>query len=92
MTAAKHHGNGSSSPWPHSRQEAEIEDIVSALRRYGVLTRTRLGEACGSAQWSDAGFKRALGQAVSTGKVRRLGDDLYEIAEPRTACDSEPDK
>jgi hypothetical protein len=70
------------SPWPHSRQEAEVEDIVHALRRYRVLTRARLREVCGAAHWSDSGFKRALGYAVSTGRVRQLGDDLYEIAEP----------
>jgi hypothetical protein len=73
-----------SSPWPHSRQEAEVEDIVHALRGYGVLTRARLREVCGAAHWSDSGFKRALTDAVSTGRVRQLGDDLYEIAEPST--------
>jgi lipoyl-dependent peroxiredoxin len=72
----------SSSPWPHSRQEAEVEDIVHALRRYGVLTRTRLLDICGAAHWSDSGAKRALADAVSSGKIRQLGDDLYEIAKP----------
>jgi hypothetical protein len=72
----------SPSPWPHSREEAEVEDIVHALRTYRVLTRKRLAESCGAAHWSDSGFRRALAQAVSTGRVRRLGDDLYEINEP----------
>ena len=72
----------SRSPWPHSREEAEVEDIVNALRGYRVLTRAGLAEACGAAHWSDSGFRRALAQAVSTGRVRRLGDDLYEISEP----------
>ena len=71
-----------SSPWPHSREEAEVEDIVHALRGYGVLTRARLRETCGAAHWSDSGFKHALACAVATGRVRQLGDDLYEIAEP----------
>jgi hypothetical protein len=71
----------SGSPWPHSREEAEVEDIVNALRGYRVLTRTRLAEVCGAAHWSDSGFRRALAQAVSTGRIRRLGDDLYEISE-----------
>jgi hypothetical protein len=75
------HGD-QSSPWPHSRQDAEVEDIVSALRRYGVLTRARLAELCGSAHWPDSGFGSTLRQAVSTGRVRRLGDELYEVAEP----------
>jgi 3-phenylpropionate/trans-cinnamate dioxygenase ferredoxin reductase component len=70
------------SPWPHSRLEAEVEDVVSALRRYGVLTRARLAEFCGAAHWSEPGFKRALAAAVSAGRIKRLGDDLYEITEP----------
>jgi hypothetical protein len=70
------------SPWPHSREEAEVEEIVRALRGYRVLTRARLADVCGAAHWSDSGFRRALAQAVSTGRVRRLGDDLYEISEP----------
>jgi len=68
-----------SAPHAHSRQEAEIEEIVRALRNYGVLTRPRLAELCGSAHWADHGFKSALRQAVATGRVRRLGDDLYEV-------------
>jgi hypothetical protein len=73
---------GSSSAWPHTRQEAETEDIVHALRSYGVLTRARLLDVCGAAHWSDAGAERALAHAVSSGRIRQLGDDLYEIAEP----------
>jgi lipoyl-dependent peroxiredoxin len=72
----------SSSPSPHSRQEAEVEDVVRALRGYGVLTRARLLDACGAAHWSDSGAKRALAHAVSSGRIRQLGEDLYEIAEP----------
>jgi hypothetical protein len=70
------------SPWPHNRQEAEVEAIVSALRGYGVLTRARLAEICGATHWSDSGFRRAVAQAVSSGRIKRLGDDLYEISEP----------
>jgi hypothetical protein len=70
------------SPWPHSREEAEVEEIVNALRGYRVLTRKRLAKVCGAAHWSDSGFKRALARAEATGRVRRLGDDLYEISKP----------
>jgi len=73
---------GSSSPWPQNRQEAEVEAIVRALRGYRVLTRARLREACGAAHWSDSGFSQALAHAVFTGRVRPLGDDLYEASEP----------
>jgi osmotically inducible protein OsmC len=74
----------SSSPWPHSRNEAEVEHMVRALRGYGVLTRARLLDVSGAAHWSDAGARRALAHAVSSGRIRHLGDDLYEIAEPRS--------
>jgi lipoyl-dependent peroxiredoxin len=74
----------SSSPWPHSRREAEVERIVRALRGYGVLTRARLLDVSGAAHWSDAGARRALADAVSSGRIRQLGDDLYEIAAPRS--------
>ena len=75
----------SPSPWPHSRGEAEVDDVVSALRKYGVLTHAHLVELCGARHWSDHGFRRALDTAVSAGLVRRLGDDLYEAAEPASA-------
>ena len=73
---------GSSSRWPHTREEAETEDIVHALRTYGVLTRARLLDICGAAHWSDSGVERALAHALSSGRIRQLGGDLYEIAEP----------
>jgi hypothetical protein len=66
----------------HTRQETEVEDIVRALRGYRVLTRARLLEVCGASHWSDPGARRALALAVSSGRIRQLGDDLYEIAEP----------
>jgi len=71
----------SPSRWSQSRGEVEVEDVVSALRGSGVLTHARLVDVCEAAHWSDHGFKRALDNAVSTGRVRRLGDDLYEAAE-----------
>jgi hypothetical protein len=74
--------SASSATRPHSRQEAEIDDIVRALRGYGVLTRARLLDVCRATHWSDAGAKRALARAVSSGRIRQLGDDRYEIAEP----------
>ena len=72
---------GHSSRRSHSRQEAEVEDVVRTLSGYGVLTRARLLELCGAAHWSDGGGRRAVADAVSRGRIRQLGDDLYEIAE-----------
>jgi osmotically inducible protein OsmC len=73
---------GHSSRPSHSRQEAEVEDIVRTLSGYRVLTRARLLELCGAAHWSDGGGRRAVADAVSSGRIRQLGGDLYEIAEP----------
>jgi osmotically inducible protein OsmC len=73
---------GQSSRPPHSRQEAEVDDVVRTLSGYGVLTRARLLELCGAAQWSDGGGRRAVADAVSSGRIRQLGEDLYEIADP----------
>jgi osmotically inducible protein OsmC len=66
----------------HSRHEAEVEDVVRTLSGYGVLTRARLLELCGAAHWPDGGGRRAVADAVSSGRIRQLGDDLYEIAGP----------
>lgn len=74
--------DASGTPWPHSRREAEVQDIVTTLRTYGVLTRVRLAERCGSSRWSEPAFAQALAQAVSAGRVRPLGDDFYEAIEP----------
>jgi osmotically inducible protein OsmC len=73
---------GRSSRPSHSRQEAEVEDVVRTLRGYGVLTRARLLDLCGAAHWPDGGGRRAVAVAVASGRIRQLGDDLYEIADP----------
>ncbi len=70
-----------SSRLPHSRQQAEVEAIVRALRGYRVLTRARLLDLAGAAHWSDAGGNQALAHAVSSGRIKQLGDDLYELTE-----------
>jgi hypothetical protein len=79
---SRHHTSQPSRP--HSRQ-AQVEDVVNALRRYGLLTLTggRLAEVCGVAHWSDPACGRALHAADSAGTVRRLSQDLYEIADAR---------
>jgi hypothetical protein len=66
----------------HSRRDAEVDHVVAALRTYGgVLTRARLLERSGAAHWSDPGFKSALARAVSSGRVKALGDGLYEVTD-----------
>jgi hypothetical protein len=79
--AASSQPEQSSPLWPHNRQDAQVEHIVRVLRGYRVLTETALREASGAAHWSDAGFRRALDEAVSRGRIRRLGNELYESVE-----------
>ena len=74
--------HGGSPPSPRGRHDAEVEAIVRALSQYGVLTRARLLEFCGAANWSDSGAKRGIARAISDGRIRQLDADLYEIREP----------
>ena len=63
-----------------------MEHLVRVLRSYRVLTHASLRKASGAAHWSDSGFRRALDTAVASGRIRRLGDELYESVEaPREA-------
>jgi hypothetical protein len=66
----------------HTRREAEIDHIVATLRPYRVLTRARLAHLCGAVHWSQPDFRRALALAVSSGRVKALSRELYEITEP----------
>ncbi len=68
----------SESPWPHSRRDAEVSHLVATLRTYGVLRRPQLAHLSGAAHWSEPAFAQALAVAVSSGRVKRLGDDFYE--------------
>lgn len=68
-------------PHPASHYEAEIAHIVRTLRSYGVLTATRLCELAGGERWTGHTFHAALTAAVRSGRVKRLGDELYELAD-----------
>lgn len=63
------------------RLDAEVAEIVRALRGYQVLTRCGLAEACHARHWREPAFDRALERALESGVVRRLGDDLYELVD-----------
>ncbi|MFL5825527.1 MAG: hypothetical protein ACJ76V_03290 [Thermoleophilaceae bacterium] len=68
-------------PLPGNRHAAEIDRIVHLLDSYGVLTKERLLELCGADRWpSTESFDAALSRAVRSGRVRRLGAELYENA------------
>lgn len=67
---------------PAARLDAEIEEIVLILRRYGVMPVQRVATLAGADHWhADSDFGRALTRAVTLKRIRRLGIDLYELTE-----------
>ena len=70
---------------PHNYSEAEGEEIVKALRSYGVLTRDRLCEMVAGEEWREGHFDVCLSGLVKRGRVIRLGDELYELSEEERA-------
>jgi hypothetical protein len=70
---------------PHTYNEAEGQEIVKALRSYGVLTRDRLCEMVTGAEWREGHFDVCLSGLVRDGRVTRLGDELYELSDAERA-------
>ena len=66
---------------PHTYNEAEGEEIVKALRSYGVLTHDRLCEMVSGQEWRESHFDVCLSGLVKRGRVIRLGDELYELSD-----------
>ena len=54
--------------------------LVDTIAPYRVLTRGNLADLSGISQWNPGEFDRALRWAVDHDLLRRLDDDLYEIA------------
>lgn len=73
-------------PIRHSRLDAEVDEIVHVLRSYGVLTGPTLAALIGARHWNgESPFGLALKRGIALGRVRRLGDDLYELTEAERA-------
>jgi hypothetical protein len=60
---------------------AAVDDVCRALRSYGVLTHHGLEEVCHTDRWHDTNLNGALANARRAGRVRFLGDGLYELTE-----------
>ncbi len=73
---------------PGAREQAEIKEIVAALRERGVLTLSELREICWADRWPARDFTTALRQAVASGEIRHLGDERYAIAKPPPPSES----
>lgn len=70
-------------PWPHSRAEAEVREIIHALSGNHVLTLAQLKELCWGSHWPESDFITSLHNAIAAGEVKQLGEDRYEIPESR---------
>jgi hypothetical protein len=70
---------------PYTYNEAEGEEIVKALRSYGVLTHDRLCEIVTGLEWREGHFDVCLSGLIKGGRVIRLGDELYELSDEERA-------
>lgn len=69
------------------RTNVEVGDLCRALRSCGVLTTERLRELSGASHWPDHNYAAALKRGVSERRIRKLGDDLYELGEAELQLD-----
>ncbi len=65
----------------HSRMEAELEELTKVLRSFGVLTYHNLKELSGARRWGGPHFDHVLHEGIRAGRIRKLGDELYELAD-----------
>ena len=65
-----------------SRHEVEIARMERVLRSYGVLTRERLCELV-NGEHMPVNVKVALDEAIQTGRIVALGDELVELPQER---------
>jgi hypothetical protein len=67
-------------PMESSRaRDAEVDDLVTTLRDYGVLTRDGLRERSGASHWTGGVFEDALRRGVERGDIKSLDGDLFEV-------------
>ena len=59
----------------------EVDELVRALRNYGVLTREALLEHSGARLWTAGSFEAALRSGKAAGSIRELGGGLFEVGD-----------
>ena len=64
--------------------QREVEAIGSAVDEGGPITREQLARAVGARRWGPGRFRRALEEAVASGRVRRTGRRTYVPPESGT--------
>jgi hypothetical protein len=74
--------SGSHLPVATSHATARQRKLQRLLRSYGVLTHDDLRELAHAGAWQ-VPFETVLRNAIASGRVRQLSDDLYEAADGR---------
>jgi MFS family permease len=64
--------------------QREVEAIGRAVDEGGPITRDELFRAAGARRWGPGRFRRALGEAVASGRIRRTGRGRFEAPESGT--------
>jgi MFS family permease len=62
----------------------EVEAIGRAVDEGGAISRAELYRMAGGRRWGPGRFRRALDEAVATGRIRRTGRGRFEAPEPGT--------
>ena len=62
----------------------EVEAIGRAVDEGGPVSRDELYRAVHARRWGPGRFRRALDEAVASGRIRRSGRDRFEAPEPGT--------
>ena len=71
-------------PTPLTELQREVEAIGRAVDEGGPITRDELFRSVGARRWGPGRFRRALGEAVAAGRIRRTGRGRFEAPEPGT--------
>jgi MFS family permease len=62
--------------------QREVEAIGRAVDEGGPISRDELFRSVGARRWGPGRFRRALGEAVAAGRIRRTGRGRFEAPEP----------
>ena len=74
-------------PDPHERElahqeaitDGEVQQLVRALRPFGILQREALSRKCSQRGWEDAGFDAALHKGIAAGLIAELPGGFYKL-------------
>jgi len=69
-------------PTPVVELQHEVEAIGRVVDEGGPISREELFRTVGGRRWGPGRFRRALGEAVASGRIRRAGRDRFEAPEP----------